>query len=64
MCRIRIGERGNNGVLHIEETKKKEATREKREQPRGIHLEKEDSQERELCMEKKNRMERAKYYHL
>ena len=28
-------------------------TQGKREQPRGSHLEKEDSQERELCVEKK-----------
>ena len=36
--------------------KKKEkgaAQEKKREQPRVSHLEKEDSQERELCMEKK-----------
>ena len=49
-------------VPYIEETKKREShtrekreshTREKRELPKGRHLEKEDSQERELCMEKK-----------
>ena len=33
--------------------KKDEHTSELREQPRGSCLEKEDSQERELCMEKK-----------
>ena len=41
-------------VPYIEETEKREShTREKRELPKGRHLEKEDSQERELCMEKK-----------
>jgi len=40
-------------VLHIEETEKRgNRTREKREQLRESHLEKEDIQERELCMEK------------
>ena len=39
---------------YIEETEKREShTREKRELPKGRRLEKEDSQERELCMEKK-----------
>ena len=43
-----------NRVPHIEETEKKgNRTREKKEQLRESHLEKEDSQERELCMEKK-----------
>ena len=43
-----------NRVSHIEETEKRgNRTREKREQLRESHLEKEDSQERELCMEKK-----------
>ena len=43
--------------------KKDEHTSELREQPRGSRLEKEkeDSQERELYEEKKNRKERAKY---
>ena len=41
-------------VPYIEETEKRESrTREKRELPKGRRLEKEDSQERELCMEKK-----------
>ena len=40
-------------VPHIEETEKRGSrTREKREQLRESHLEKEDSQEREPCMEK------------
>ena len=41
-------------VPYIEETEKRESrTREKRELPKGRRLEKEDNQERELCMEKK-----------
>ena len=35
--------------------KKNEHTSELREQSRGICLEKEDNQERELCVEKKNK---------
>ena len=37
----------------VKKKKKKEHTSELKEQPRGSHLEKKDSQERELCMKQK-----------
>ena len=50
---------------HSEEKRKRCRTREKeREQPRVSRLEKEDSQERELCMEKKIKGERKVLPHL
>ena len=41
---------------HMEETEKEEAAQEKREQPRGSHLEKKKTAKRELCMNKKIEM--------
>ena len=37
---------------HMEETEKEEAAQEKREQPRGSHVEKKKTAKRELCMNK------------